>query len=312
MLLWGVLWIWYYAGSLEYDLVLLNETSSISMFIVLSVLVGAMGKSAQILFHVWLADAMEGDYILITKIVLLVIIGCLTYYMYNTHETKVLYSFLKQFLCLLSSKKIKCTNYQMEAITGLMISDGHIRNPNEKRRSTGNYRLEFTFKESVLDFVYWVKFEVLKDLCTLSNPVPYPKENPKQYWFSTRNLELFTLIVNDWYFIENDKRIKKLPDNAYLTQHFSLVSIAFMLMGDGYWDTDQKTIYICTENFQPDEVMRFIGFLKVQYGLEFTVKRRKLKTGYGLRMRLSSYDIPKLRLLIFKYMHPSMYYKLGI
>jgi formate hydrogenlyase subunit 3/multisubunit Na+/H+ antiporter MnhD subunit len=60
MLLWGVLWIWYYTGSLEYDLVLLNETSSISMFIVLSVLVGAMGKSAQILFHVWLADAMEG------------------------------------------------------------------------------------------------------------------------------------------------------------------------------------------------------------------------------------------------------------
>ena len=60
MLLWGVLWIWYYTGSLEYDLVLLNPTSSISMFIVLSVLVGAMGKSAQILFHVWLADAMEG------------------------------------------------------------------------------------------------------------------------------------------------------------------------------------------------------------------------------------------------------------
>jgi proton-translocating NADH-quinone oxidoreductase chain L len=60
MLLWGVLWIWYYTGSLEYDIVLLNDTSSISMFIVLSVLVGAMGKSAQILFHVWLADAMEG------------------------------------------------------------------------------------------------------------------------------------------------------------------------------------------------------------------------------------------------------------
>jgi len=60
MLLWGVLWIWYYTGALEYDLVLLNETSSISMFIVISVLIGAMGKSAQILFHVWLADAMEG------------------------------------------------------------------------------------------------------------------------------------------------------------------------------------------------------------------------------------------------------------
>ena len=60
MLLWGVLWVWYYTGPLEYDLVLLSDTSSISLFIVLSVLIGAMGKSAQILFHVWLADAMEG------------------------------------------------------------------------------------------------------------------------------------------------------------------------------------------------------------------------------------------------------------
>lgn len=60
MLLWGVLCLWYYTGSLEYDLILLNDTSSISMFIVISVLIGAMGKSAQILFHVWLADAMEG------------------------------------------------------------------------------------------------------------------------------------------------------------------------------------------------------------------------------------------------------------
>lgn len=60
MLLWGVLWIWYYTGSTEYDLFLLNQSSSISMFIVLCVLIGAMGKSAQILFHVWLADAMEG------------------------------------------------------------------------------------------------------------------------------------------------------------------------------------------------------------------------------------------------------------
>lgn len=60
MLLWGVLWLWYYTGSLEYDLILINETSNISMFIVISVLIGAMGKSAQILFHVWLADAMEG------------------------------------------------------------------------------------------------------------------------------------------------------------------------------------------------------------------------------------------------------------
>jgi DNA-binding transcriptional regulator WhiA len=45
------------------------------------------------------------------------------------------------------------TPYQMQAITGLMLSDGCIRNPNSNKRSTGNYRLEFTFKQPVLEFV---------------------------------------------------------------------------------------------------------------------------------------------------------------
>jgi NADH-ubiquinone oxidoreductase chain 5 len=58
LLLWGVLWIWWHTGSLEYDLVtLLNNTSA---FLSTAILIGAMGKSAQIGFHVWLADAMEG------------------------------------------------------------------------------------------------------------------------------------------------------------------------------------------------------------------------------------------------------------
>ena len=57
MLMWGIIWIWYHLGSLEYDLI---NVYSASGFVGLAILIGAMGKSAQILFHVWLADAMEG------------------------------------------------------------------------------------------------------------------------------------------------------------------------------------------------------------------------------------------------------------
>ena len=60
MLLWGVLWVWYNTGTLEYDLILLNAAPASSAFLGASILIGACGKSAQILFHVWLADAMEG------------------------------------------------------------------------------------------------------------------------------------------------------------------------------------------------------------------------------------------------------------
>lgn len=58
LLLWGVLWVWWHTGSLEYDLACLSTQTSI--FLSLAILIGAMGKSAQIGFHVWLADAMEG------------------------------------------------------------------------------------------------------------------------------------------------------------------------------------------------------------------------------------------------------------
>mgnify|MGYP003584513923 CR=1 FL=1 len=60
LLLWGVLYIWWNTGSLEYDMVLMNAAPYMSTFLSLAILIGAMGKSAQILFHVWLADAMEG------------------------------------------------------------------------------------------------------------------------------------------------------------------------------------------------------------------------------------------------------------
>lgn len=60
MLLWGILWVWYNTGTLEYDLILLNAAPASSAFLGFSIMVGSMGKSAQILFHVWLASAMEG------------------------------------------------------------------------------------------------------------------------------------------------------------------------------------------------------------------------------------------------------------
>jgi NADH:ubiquinone oxidoreductase subunit 5 (subunit L)/multisubunit Na+/H+ antiporter MnhA subunit len=56
----ALLWIWYYCGTLDYDLIILNSTTHFSLFIILPIFIGAMGKSAQIFFHVWLADAMEG------------------------------------------------------------------------------------------------------------------------------------------------------------------------------------------------------------------------------------------------------------
>jgi NADH:ubiquinone oxidoreductase subunit 5 (subunit L)/multisubunit Na+/H+ antiporter MnhA subunit len=58
LLMWGVVWIWHHMGSLQYDLVAWHGLKSSWMGV--AVLLGTMGKSAQMLFQVWLADAMEG------------------------------------------------------------------------------------------------------------------------------------------------------------------------------------------------------------------------------------------------------------
>jgi len=44
------------------------------------------------------------------------------------------------------------SDYIKQVTAGCMFSDGHIRNPNERLRSTGNHRMEFTFKSASLAF----------------------------------------------------------------------------------------------------------------------------------------------------------------
>ncbi len=60
LLLWSIVWLWWYTGSLEYDLILLNDSNNISSILSIALLLGCMAKSVQIVFHVWLADSMEG------------------------------------------------------------------------------------------------------------------------------------------------------------------------------------------------------------------------------------------------------------
>lgn len=109
-----------------------------------------------------------------------------------------------------------------------MLGDGHIRNPNKGRRPGGNSRLEFTFKASVYDFICWLKFEILGNISTSAVPIPYPKENPKHYWFATRNSIEFTEIEKMRYTEDliTKKRVKILPKKKIFDQYFTEVSLA--------------------------------------------------------------------------------------
>ena len=48
-------------------------------------------------------------------------------------------------------------------------------------------------------------------------------------------------------------------------------------MGDGYWENDKKTVYICTENFTEAQVEELIRILFKKFGLYATKKKKKIK-----------------------------------
>ena len=349
MLLWGILWIWYNTGTLEYDLILLNAAPNTSSFLGFAIMVGAMGKSAQILFHVWLADAMEGDNIIKGNHTMynffLLLFMCSVFHNDN-QDTLVL-----TFMCVNYQKKadimlvyqkytrtlklstnsitkltknemiLLCeySSFVMQVITGLMLGDGNIQNPNSNKRKSGNWRMSFTFKQAVLPFMNWLKFEILTDLATPAKPTGYPKNNATQYWFSLKSCQLFTVLGKVWYVMDglnalkvDGKVVKILPHKDLLQQFFSAVTLAYWIMGDGYWD---KTVILCSENFTENEVRILIALLKDQLGLIATPKRRILKDGsvrYRIRFSMKHSNLQLLRQLVKPYMHESMLYKLGL
>jgi hypothetical protein len=81
-------------------------------------------------------------------------------------------------------------------------------------------------------------------------------------------------------------------------------------MGDGYWENDSQTIFLCTESFTEKEVEFLISILKIRLNLVATKKKRG--DNYRIRFSSAGNNLDRLRSLTLKYMHPLMVYKLGI
>lgn len=237
----------------------------------LLILTAVIAKSGQLGLHAWLPEAMEG-------------------------WNNVVYSLS------LGRGSMPLSPYQEEAITGLLLSDGHI---DPLRSPHHNTRFSCTFKAPHLDFILWLKLEVLGSISTQRAPTSFPKEKPTQYWFGTYKLPYFTQLRGEWY----DGNRKILPPHLY--RKLTPVALAFWIMGDGYWDKNARTVYLCTENFSLQEIHLLERILRQKFGLVVSHVKRGDR-GFRLRFSSRALNIRLLQSLVKDHLHPLMLYKVNL
>jgi len=211
--------------------------------------------------------------------------------------------------------EIKYNKNLIAIITGLLLSDGHLFT--KKNCTNSNYIISFTFKiydkkknNDVIPFNNWLKFKILREVCTLIKLNFYPYIKLIKITFSFKNLELFTQLYKLFYINENNKFKKVIPNIKFLNLYFTEESLAFMIMGDGYWDSNSKTIYICSKYFSLVYLNVLIFILRNKFNLVLTTKKRGL--GYCLRFSSRGLNLKNLRDLVKPYFHEFMLYKLGL
>ena len=248
----------------------------------------AMAKSAQIFLHIWLPYSMEGRKINLNK-------GNKKRN-YSKYIRDKKGTFIKGSHSINKNRDNCITSYQKEAIIGLLLSDGYIEGK----------ILKFTFKTGHLEFIKWLKFNILGSICSLKEP--YPKINPTQYTFSTLSFNYFKKLRLKWYIESYKGYIKIIPFDLY--KYFTAVSLAFLIMGDGYWCNNSKTIYICTESFTLKEIHILLFILRYKFKLVASITKKNNR----FRIRFSSRynNLKLLRSLVINHFHPIMKYKLGI
>jgi hypothetical protein len=83
--------------------------------------------------------------------------------------------------------------------------------------------------------------------------------------------------LNKFHALFYNNNIKRIPLN--IKDLLSPIGLAHIIMGDGYFDKDKQTIFLCTENYSLNEVNLLIEVLNQKFDLKATANKRVLKDG---------------------------------
>lgn len=196
---------------------------------------------------------------------------------------------------------IKLPNYYKSIIIGLLLSDGWLTIAS---KTTKNARLGF--KQTINNVPYvWFVFNELSHYCSSYPNISESNRLGKVYYglvfFFTRTLPCFTELYQLFYI----NKVKVIPENIY--NLLTPVALAHLIMGDGGFKS--KGIYICTDSYSTQDVVRLMNVLIIRYDLKCTLHKASNKCGYIIYISRNS--LYKVKEIVKPYFIPSMVYKLG-
>lgn len=216
------------------------------------------------------------------------------------------------------------TNFQKEVLVGSILGDAGLYRTSWGPNSNAYFSQGFSFKfeefalliNSIFsDFItpngyysYQVN-SIAKDLVT-EDTLTY-----KKIIVRTRALPIFTEYHRMFYRENpktNDKRLKGrytkiIPVN--IEDHFTKVSLAYLIMGDGSFNKQNQYITIALNNFTKIEVELLSQVMLNNFG--FNCRLSHVREGqYSLIIRRN--DLPHAQALLHEFFIPSMLYKLGL
>lgn len=175
-------------------------------------------------------------------------------------------------------------------------------------KSTNNSNIRLRFDQGIIhsDYLYFL-YELFKDY-TLTPPKSTNRKPDKRTGkiynsliFKTRMLPCFNYL---WDLFYKDRK-KIIPSN--IKDLLTEVGLAFWIMDDGGLGSG-GTLNFSTDSYTENEIDLLIDALTKNFYLKC---RKSLKRPNQWMIVIPKSEVQKVANLTLKYLHPSMYYKIG-
>ena len=197
------------------------------------------------------------------------------------------------------NKPIELTQENKEILCGTLLGDGSIQYYPKYNWKSPIFKCDHGIGQKEYAELLYDKFINLG--ASLNEYKRYDKRTNKLYTTycvkTKANPALFP------YFIMLYSTGKKEIVREFL-EHFTIKSLAFLYMDDGYYHQD--SYYICTDSFSLESIEILVNYIKEKLGLTFTI----VKHSSNYRIRLLKQDINKFNSLVSPYIIDSLKYKL--